>query len=104
MENSKHQYLESIRASTAYPVYRSFIGILAILGYIVAAIDALAAIFIGFGAMRYSFFTGVGYIIVGGIGAVLVYFLVKFFKEAALILADIGDSTLEANSRSTGEK
>ena len=54
--------------------------------------------------MRYSFFQGVGYIIVGGLLAVLAYFLVKFFKEAALILADIGDSTLEANSRSTGNK
>src|SRR5271169_335590 len=98
MENSKQQYLESIRSSSAYPVYRNFIGILAILGYVVAGIDALTALVWGFGAMRYSFFEGVGYIIVGVLCAVLVYFLVKFFKEAALILADIGDSTLEANS------
>jgi hypothetical protein len=99
MENSKQQYLEAIRSNSAYPVYRNFIGILAILGYLIAGIDALVALFMGFNAMRYAFFAGVGYIIVGGIGAVLVYFLVKFFKEAALILADIGDSTLEANSR-----
>jgi hypothetical protein len=104
MENSKQQYLESIRSNSAYPVYRNFIGIIAILGYLIAGIDALAAVIMGFGAMRYSFFQGVGIIIIGGIGAVLVYFLVKFFKEAALILADIGDSTLEANSRSTGDK
>jgi hypothetical protein len=104
MENSKQQYLESIRSNSAYPVYRNFIGILAMLGYLVAGIDALVALFMGFGAMRYSFFQGVGYIIVGGLLAVLAYFLVKFFKEAALILADIGDSTLEANSRSAGNK
>ena len=104
MENSKHQYLESIRSSTAYPVYRNFIGILAILGYVVAGVDALAALFMGFGAMRYAFFQGVGIIIVGALGAVLTYFLVKFFKEAALILADLGDSTLEANSRPAGGK
>jgi hypothetical protein len=74
------------------------------LGYLVAGIDALIALFWGFSAMRYSFFQGVGYIIVGGLLAVLAYFLVKFFKEAALILADIGDSTLEANSRSAATK
>jgi len=100
MENSKQQYLESIRSNSAYPVYRNFIGILALLGYLVAGIDALVALIMGFVSMRSSFFGGVGIIILGGLGAVLTYFLVKFFKEAALILADITDSTLEANSRS----
>ncbi|HVU08043.1 MAG TPA: hypothetical protein VHG89_05815 [Verrucomicrobiae bacterium] len=104
MENAKHQYLESIRSGTAYPVYRNFIGILAMLGCVVAGIEVIAALISGLSTMRYSFFSGVGIIIVGGVAAVITYFLVKFFKEAALILADIGDSTLEANSRSTDEK
>jgi hypothetical protein len=104
MENSKQQYLESIRSNSVYHLYRNFIGVLAILGYILAAIEALAALISGFGTMRYSFFSGVGIIIVGGLGAVLLYFIVKFCKEAALIFADIGDSTIEANSRSLGAK
>jgi hypothetical protein len=104
MENTKQQYLESIRSNSAYPIYRNFIGILAMLGYLIAGIDALVALVMGFVSMRGSFFGGVGILILGGLGAVLTYFLVKFFKEAALILADIADSTIEANSRSLGDK
>lgn len=42
---------------------------------------------------------GVGVLVIGAILSALTFLLAKFFKEAAQILADIGDATAEANSR-----
>ena len=46
------------------------------------------------------FFYGVGIILAAAIVSALIFFGVRFFKEAALILADIGDSITEVNSKS----
>jgi len=99
MSLPKQQYLDSVRSNTSYPVFRGIIGTITLIWYIVAAIEAVGALFSGFAQMRYSFLTGVGYIIVGAIAAVLTYAVARFLKEAALILADIADSTVETNAR-----
>jgi hypothetical protein len=99
MSLSKQQYLETIRASSAYPVYRGIINTIALLFYAVAALFALGAVIGGLGAMTHSFVTGLGALILGLILAALYYFLGRFFKEAALIVADIGDSIVDANAR-----
>jgi hypothetical protein len=99
MNTSKEQYISSIRSNTAYPVYRGFIDTIALLGYLLAGVDGLGALIMGFSSMKASFIYGVGILVVGAIFAALVFLLARFFKEAALILADIGDSTAEANSR-----
>lgn len=75
------------------------IGIIAFLGYILAGFSALGALISGIGGMRYSFLSGLGILIAGLIGAALIFFFARFWKEAALILADFGDSVTEANSR-----
>jgi hypothetical protein len=104
MNTSKIQYLESIRSNTAYPVYRGFIGTIALIGYLLAGAYVLLALIAGLGMMANSFMSGLGILLLGGVGAALVFFLAKFFKEAAQILVDIGDSIAEANSRThTGQ-
>jgi hypothetical protein len=96
---SKRQYLDSIRADTAYPTYRGFIGVIAILGYIVAGLVALGSLGTGMFSIKQSPAAGVGIMVGGLIYAAILFLMAKFFKEAALILADIGDSTVDANSR-----
>jgi ATP/ADP translocase len=96
---SKQQYLAAIRANSAYPVYRGVINIITLLSYLMAAVIALGAIIGAAGAMSYSMTSGLGVLVTGVIFAALYFFLGRFFKEAALILADIGDSVVDANSQ-----
>ncbi len=49
--------------------------------------------------MRASFLGGLGMLIAGLIIAALIFFITRFWKEAALILVDMGDSITETNSR-----
>jgi hypothetical protein len=97
---SKQQYLDSIRSHSAYPTYRGFIGVIALLGFILAGLIALGALGAGLFSMKQSPAGGIGIIIGGLLYAAFIYVMARFFKEASLILADIGDSTVEANSRS----
>jgi predicted lipid-binding transport protein (Tim44 family) len=99
MNGSKQQYLQSIRADTAYPVYRGVIGMIAMLGYLFAGVTALGALVGGFGAMSSSFAMGLITLVTGAIFAAIVFMLAKLSKEAALMLVDIADSTVDANSR-----
>ena len=100
MNATKQQYLTQIRDNTAYPTYRGIIGIIAILGYLLAGVNALGSLIGGFGTMGSSFLGGVGIIIFGLLVSGLIFLGARFWKEAALILADVGDSITEANSRS----
>ena len=99
MSTQKEQYLTQIRSNTAYPVYRGIIGVIALLGYVLAGISALGALISGFGRMGHSFLGGVGVLIAGLVVSGLIFLLARFWKEAALILADIGDSITETNAK-----
>jgi uncharacterized membrane protein (DUF485 family) len=99
----KQQYLDKIRASSAYPVYRGVINTITLLFYAVAAGFALGALVGGLGSMSQSVVTGLAVLVFGAIMAALYYFLARFFKEAALILADIGDSIVDANAQQRSE-
>lgn len=54
MNTSRQQYLQSIRAASAYPVYRGVIGTVALLGYLFAGAMALGALPGGIAAMSSS--------------------------------------------------
>ena len=71
---------------------------IALLGELFAGAVALGALVGGLGAMSNSFMTGLIALITGGIFAAIVFLLAKLSKEAALMLVDIADSTVEANS------
>ena len=99
MTATKQQYITAIRSNTAYPTYRGIIGIIALLGYILAGLSALGALISGLRAMGDSFIGGFGILIGGLVTAALIFLGARFWKEAAMILADIGDSITETNSR-----
>ncbi len=99
MYRQKQQYLEVIRANSAYPVYRGFIGTIAMVGYALATLVGLGALIGGLGLMSRSFALGLLTLAGGALMAYLYYLLARFFREAALILADLADSTVDSNSR-----
>lgn len=101
MNTEKQKYLDTIRTNTAYPTYRGIIGIIALFGYILAGLNAVGALISGLMAMRDSILVGLGILIVGLVISALIFLLARFWKEAALILADIGDSVTDTNSRSS---
>jgi hypothetical protein len=101
MNPEKQQYLKTIRANTAYPTYRAIIGVIAILGYLLAAVTALGALIGGLSTLESSFMEGLGILIAGAILSGLIYLGVRFWKEACLIIADIGDSITDSNSRTS---
>ena len=104
MKADKQQYLNQIRTNTSYPTYRGIIGIIAILGYLLAALSGLAALISGIGMMvGKSFIAGFGIIVGGLLIAGLIFLGARFWKEAALIIADIGDSTIETNSKASSQ-
>ncbi len=104
MDNSKQRYLDLIRANSAYPTYRGFIGLIATIGYLLAAVIAFGAVIGGFVSMSQSFMLGLAIFVAGGVYAALIFLLARFFREASLILVDIGDSVADAISRSqTGQ-
>jgi hypothetical protein len=100
MNQQKQQYLQLVRINSAYPTYRGFIGTIALVGYAVAGLVGLGALIGGVGLMSRSVPMGLLALVAGGLMAFLYYLLAQFFKEAALILADIADSTVDSNSRS----
>lgn len=99
MNSTKQQYLESIRAHSAYPVYRGVISTITLIFYLIAGVCALGAAIGGLGSMSRSFIAGLGVLVIGLVFAALYFFLGRFFQEASLILADIGDSIVDTNSR-----
>jgi len=99
MNALKHQYIETIRANSAYPTYRGFIGAITLLGYLLAAVVALGTLIGSLSMMSSSFALGLVVLAAGLLGAALTFLLARLWKEAAQILADIGDATVETNAR-----
>ena len=91
MSQDKRDYLSRIRSETAYPAFRGVVSMVAVLGYLLASLIAVAALISGFLTL------GMGFLLF--IPALLVYYQSKFLKEGAIILADLSDSMTDANSR-----
>ena len=99
MNASKQAHVNAIRANTAYPVYRGVINIITTILIIIAVLQGLGAVVGGLAMMNQYGFVGFIALFIGIAFAALAFFLAKFWKEAALIIADIGDSVMDANSR-----
>ncbi len=99
MNAHKKARVEAIRANTAYPTYRSIIGIITVILMILAGLQALGALILGFGAgaALHNGLAGFAVILLGLGSAALAFFLAKIWNEGAQILVDIGDSVLDAN-------
>lgn len=99
MNAEKENYLKEIRANTAYPTYRGMIGIITLLGMVLAGLQGLSALIMGFTTMGQTFLGGLAVLLLGLVVAALIFLGAKLFKEAALILVDIGDSITDKNSK-----
>jgi len=102
MNTHKKQYIKDLRSNSAYPTYRSIIGIIAFLGYSLAVIIALATSIVGAIMMTQSVLQGLSIMGIGLLNSAIIFILAKFSKEKSLIIADIGDSITEANSQQSG--
>ena len=96
MNSVKQARVDAIRSNTAYPVYRGVIGIISIILMVLAGLQGLGAFIGGLMMMSQSFLAGGFVLIVGLALAALAFFMARFWQEAALILADIGDSVMDA--------
>ncbi len=97
MNTPKAQYIQRIRSQSSYPTFRTFVGVIALLFYIIGAICILVGISAGIsqqgiGSGMFALFAGV---LIG-----IIYIVIgKVIKEASLMLADIADSITDLNSR-----
>jgi hypothetical protein len=98
MASDKSQYLNRIRSDSNYPTYRNIIGLIAFLGYLFAALNGIGVIIAGVIRMQDYFLHGLVILLGGLIVSAFIFFGARFWREAALILADIGDSVIDANS------
>lgn len=108
LDTTKQQYLERIRRETAYPMYRNIIGIIAILGFVMAGLVGLGSLILSLGIIIAGFSNqnilagllfGLICLVQGLVWAAIIFFLARFWKEASLILVDIGDSITDANAK-----
>lgn len=104
MTSDKYQYLSRIRSNSNYPTYRNIIGLITFLGYLFSALNGIGALVAGVMRMGEHFLSGLVILVGGLIVSAFIFFGARFWKEAALILADIGDSVIDANSRQSAEK
>ncbi|HEU5022596.1 MAG TPA: hypothetical protein VFT60_11920 [Bryobacteraceae bacterium] len=98
MNTSKQQYLDTIRSNSAYPTYRGVIGLIGFIFFAIAGVSAIGAVIGGLAAMSQSFITGLATLVLGLLFAALFYLFGKLYKEAALVLVDMGDSIIDSNS------
>ena len=100
METRKQQYIDQTRTNTAYPNYRRFVGIVAILGYVLAGLLVLITLLASIEAFSVGQYReGFTFLIGSVIVAIIIVFVSRLLKEPALIFADIADSITDANSR-----
>jgi len=98
MDARKKQYVAQIRSNTAYPTYRTIVGVIAVLGYLTAVIVGIVQYFVMQKA-RLGSDEHVKGLLFCFVVPVLIVIATAFLKEAALILADISDSITDANSK-----
>ncbi len=101
MNAVKKARVDAVRAETAYPAYRAAIGIITVIMMILAGLQALGSIILGFAAGNAANNPLAGFfvVLIGIAFAVLTFFLARIWHEGAQILVDIGDSTLDANAK-----
>lgn len=84
------QHLESIRSKTCHPIFRGFIQVFVLLGYLVVAAVTGMGIIMG----------QLGTIAIAVGAAIVIASLFRVAQEMSLMLADIADVTPDASARS----
>ncbi len=82
-----HTFAERMRSESLYPFWRKLVGLVTILGYVLAAILLIAALISMSNASMTTGMVGIGV-------AVFVAVITRVGKEASLMLADLSDATI----------
>lgn len=94
--SSGQEFLDGLRAESAYPAFRAVVGFATIVGYLMTAI----AVVVGIVATWRG--AGPGPVIYGCLGGFTLYVVTRVFKEMWLMLADLTDATIRV-ARQTAE-
>jgi hypothetical protein len=94
----KIQYIERIRAESAYPAFRNLISLSAGVSIFCGAICILVGVIALFASRE----GGQGLIL--AIAGIVLILITKASKEASLMLADLVDSITDSNSQKEDEK
>lgn len=81
-------FIDELRADSAYPAFRTVVSVATALGYLVAAGAALGGV-IGAWPMERP-----GMLIGGLVAAAVIFVITRVFKEMWLMLADMSDATI----------
>lgn len=96
MNPQKQSHVNRIRINSAYSTFRGVVHVCSVLLYLIAAVVAL----ISFSFFARAWFIGLPGFLVAGFIALLA----KAGQEAALMLADLADSTLEFHAWRSSER
>ena len=88
-----HAFAERMRDESLYPFWRKLVGLVTILGYILAGILLIAAIIAMSKASVTAGLVGIGI-------AAFVAIMTRVGKEASLMLADLSDATVHLAAKS----
>lgn len=99
MTKNKTIYIARIRDDSAYSTFRFVVNFLSALTFIVAALSIIWGFFVLF--LKPSMIEAGVVALVGGVVAVI---LGKVSQEVTLMLADIADSIIDANSSTQDSK
>lgn len=86
-------FLAELRSASAYPAFRTVIGLATVLGYLLAAIVFVGAAVSAWPTKQPGLFVG------GLVGSVVIFVLTRVFKEMWLMLADMSDATIRMASQ-----
>lgn len=88
-----HSFAERMRDESLYPFWRKLVGLVTILGYILAVILLIAAFIAMSNASMTAGLVGIGV-------AIIVAVMTRVAKEASLMLADLSDATVHLAAKS----
>ena len=99
MNTTKSEYVKRLRTQSAYPTYRFFVRLIAMMFYIIGVFRVFDS-FVDFLTVEpSSFLKGIITLLIASIVGIMYIVFGKFAKEAMMILADVADSITDINSR-----
>lgn len=81
-------FIDELRADSAYPAFRTVVSVATVLGYLVAACMALGAVIAAWPMEK------PGLLAVGLLMAAVIFVITRVFKEMWFMLADMSDATI----------
>ena len=91
-----HAFVQRMRDESLYPFWRKLVGMVTVLGYIVAGLVLVSALVVMFKGSVGAGFGGV-------VAAVVIAFMARVAKEMWLMLADLSDASVRLAARAESD-